>query len=96
MKNNISMLTKHRGELHRLLSEAAGTGGGVPVQGFPVGLDDDLMIAFNDVAGESLPAQLVILQIQTNRKLDKLVDLLQKETPKIVDTDETGPSDHEG
>lgn len=40
-----------------------------------VGLDDDLIQAFNDVAG-NLIGQLVILQMQTNRRLDRLVELM--------------------
>lgn len=44
-----------------------------------VGLDDDLTAAFNNVAG-NLPGQLVILQMQTNRRLDRLVEILENQT----------------
>jgi len=44
-----------------------------------VGLDDDLRSAFNDVAG-NLVGQQIILQMQTNRRLDQLVEILNNQT----------------
>jgi hypothetical protein len=44
-----------------------------------VGLDEDLAAAFNGVAG-NLSGQLVILQMQTNRRLDRLVEILENQT----------------
>jgi len=43
------------------------------------GLDDDLAVAFNNVAGNAA-GQLVILQLQTNRRLDQLVGLIENQT----------------
>jgi hypothetical protein len=42
-----------------------------------VELDDDLMETFNKVAGSSIQIQLVILQVQTNRTLSKILTELQ-------------------
>jgi len=41
-------------------------------------LDEDLMIAFNEANGH-IPTQLVVNQIQTNRNLSRLIDLLEAE-----------------
>lgn len=52
-----------------------------------VGLDDDLKVAFNDVAG-NLVGQQIILQMQTNRKLDQLVGLIENQTQMMKDDTE--------
>ena len=44
-----------------------------------VDLDEDLAKDFNEVAGQNLQAQMVILQLQTNRHLKKLVDFFGEE-----------------
>lgn len=48
-------------------------------------LDEDLAKDFNEIAGHNLQAQMVILQLQSNRHLRKLVGLLgdTNEVPSV-------------
>jgi len=57
-----------------------------PVITARVDLDDDLQQSFNMVAGNAV-GQLIILQLQSNRRLNQLVVLLQNQQPVTL-----GPS----
>jgi len=87
VEKNQAFLQKHRNKLASLLEDASDDGTGEIVT--KVDLDDDLMIAFNRAGGHS-NAQLTILQLQSNRSLKQLIDLL---TPRTVE--ETNAADDE-
>jgi len=55
-------------------------------------LDEDLMVAFNE-AGGHIQSQLVILQLQSNRRLSKLVQLLSPQSS--VELSVQGPKGNE-
>ena len=86
VETNLMFLQNHRESLARLLNSASGIASGVTAP-LTVSLDDDLMIAFNDVAGENLQAQMVIQQIQTNRYLSKLIQQLETKDQVAVEPD---------
>jgi len=53
-------------------------------------MDEDLMVAFNEAGGHTL-SQMLILQMQTVRRLDKMIELLTIPVPTelgIISSDE--------
>jgi len=50
-----------------------------PVITAHVDLDDDLKHSFNLVAGNAM-GQLIILQLQSNRRLNQLIEILERQT----------------
>lgn len=51
-----------------------------------VGLDDDLETAFNNIAGNTV-GQLVILQLQSNRRLNRLIELIENQTALMKESE---------
>ncbi len=77
LKSNLDFIQKHRKNLAKRLSETEPVEGEIVTQ---VNLDDDLMGAFNQMGGNS-EGQLIILQLQTNRRLERIVGLLSELVP---------------
>jgi len=84
-----AFLLKHQGfiQKHRELltegienSQPNVAGLGTPII-TKVQLDDDLMIAFNDAGGHP-QSQLIILQLQSNRRLSQILEALHGGPPK--------------